>query len=97
MRPCLDRDIEEYFFLHLHPVAPGDLPEGRRRHGFDNLDFHFRDYGVKDNHLCVAMRTLPQYPIESIRTGQYTIEDGRPIWGAELALRLGADQGEGGP
>ena len=83
-RPCLDSDIEEFFFLHLHPVAPGDLPEGRKRHGFDNLDFHFRDYGVKDNHLCVAMRTLPQYPIASIRTGQYTVEDGRPIWNAEI-------------
>ena len=84
-RPCLDSDTEEFFFLHLHPVAPGDLPEGRKRYGFDNLDFHFRDYGVKDNHLCVAMRTLPQYPVESIRTGQYRVEDGRPIWNAEIS------------
>ena len=79
-RPCLDGDIEEPFLLHLHPVDLSDLPEGSRRHEFENLDFHFQDYGVKDKDLCVAMRTLPQYPIGSIYAGQYRLGDGREIW-----------------
>ena len=83
-RPCLDSDIEEFFFLHLAPVELGDLPEGRRRHGFDNLDFHFRDYGVKNRNLCVAVRTLPQYRIKWVGTGQYQIRGGHRIWETDL-------------
>ena len=79
-QPCLDDDIEDSFLLHLHTAELSDLPEGSRKRGFDNLDFHFWDYGVKDDDLCVAMRALPQYPIESIYAGQYRMEDGRTIW-----------------
>ena len=84
-QPCLDGDIEEHFFLHLHPVELSDLPEGSRRYGSEGLDFHFRDYGVKDKDLCVAMRALPQYPIESIATGQYRFGDYRTIWTAWIS------------
>ena len=39
--PCNRADTEARFFLHLIPADVEDLPEVRRQHGFDNLDFEF--------------------------------------------------------
>ena len=83
-QPCADSDIEDFFFLHLTAVEPSDLPEGRKGHGFDNLDFQFRDYGVKNGDLCVAVRPLPPYRLESVGTGQYVMGEGRQIWRASF-------------
>ena len=54
------------------------LPEDRREHGFDNLDFEFSSFGIVDEGRCIAVRDLPEYTIELILTGQFA-EDGR-IW-----------------
>ncbi len=86
-RPCLDSDIEDFFFLHLFPVELSELPEGRREYGFDNLDFHFHDHGVKSGDLCVAVRTLPEYGLERVDTGQYVMGTGRRIWETSLTHR----------
>ena len=43
--PCAEEDANAQFFLHLIPADASDLPEERRRHGFDNLDFAFRGPG----------------------------------------------------
>ncbi len=82
--PCAEEDVRARFFLHLRPVDENDLPEGRREWGFDNLDFAFADWGLRQDERCVAVRYLPDYPIASARTGQFT-GNGR-IWGAEFAL-----------
>ena len=84
-KPCLEEDIENFFFLHLAPVRLSDLPGDRRRHEFDNLDFLFGDYGIKAGATCLGARRLPPYPIKSISTGQYvmdmgTVEEGTQIW-----------------
>ena len=68
---CGGGDVDGRFFLHLYPVDEADLPEHRRRHGFDNLDFAFEKYGFRGGGRCVAVRALPEYEIVSIRTGQY--------------------------
>ena len=86
-KPCVKEDMEKRFFLHLAPVRLSDLPEGRRRYGFDNLDFNFSLYGVSSDGVCLAGRTLPQYAVARITTGQYALETGRPVWATEIPLQ----------
>ena len=74
--PCAEEDANAGFFLHLTPEDEGDLPEERRRYGFDNLDFSFGDRGRRTGERCVALRHLPDYPVVAVRTGQFT-EEGR--------------------
>ena len=76
------------FFLATFPLDNADLPEARRPHGFDNLDFDFADHGFSGGAICFAMRALPEYPIKRIHTGQFIItEDGfRHAWEAEAVL-----------
>lgn len=58
-------------FLHVHPDRLDDIPENRRPHGFDNLDFHFHDEASDENGRCVARLPLPEYDIDRIRTGAF--------------------------
>ena len=64
-------DPEDPFSLHVAPADPDDLPEHRREHGFDNLDFDLSRIRQDFWPRCVVMRLLPDYPISSIRTGQF--------------------------
>ena len=84
---CAAADVEARFFLHVRPSNPADLPEDRRAIGFDNLDFGFRDrdYVFEEGGRCVAVRSLPAYPIASIRTGQWVRGEGES-WAAEAAF-----------
>ena len=84
LEPCDEEDVRARFFLHLLPVDENDLPADRREFGFDNLDFNFADRGLRRDGRCVALRRLPDYPIASVATGQFT-GDGE-IWKAEFAL-----------
>ena len=75
------------FFLHLIPVDVDDLPDYRKRHGFDNLDFRFKDYELPLTERPVAVRERPAYDIAGIRTGQFVVnEDGSytNLWEAEV-------------
>ena len=81
---CTDEEAEARFFLHVVPVDEGDLPEHRREYGFDNLDFTLAARGARIDGDCVAVARLPDYPIATIRTGQY---DGTgALWTAEFPL-----------
>ncbi len=82
--PCDEDDVRARFFLHLNPVDENDLPEERRKFGFDNLNFHFAHWGSRRDGRCIAVRPLPDYPIDSVATGQFT-ERGE-VWIAEFAL-----------
>ena len=81
--PCEPADTAR-FFLHVTPERVGDLPEDRREHGFDNLDFDFFPRGALFEGKCAARAALPEYPVTSIRTGQYD-GDGE-IWTAEFGV-----------
>ena len=75
------------FFVHLYPVDVGDLPDHRKRHGFDNLDFRFGNHALPLTERRVAVRELPGYAIARVRTGQYRInEDGSftQLWEGEV-------------
>ena len=78
---CTDADAR--FFLHVYPANEGDLPEHRREHGFDNLDFTLAAHGARIDGDCVAVARLPDYPIATVRTGQY--DETGALWTAEFA------------
>ena len=81
---CTDGEANARFFLHVVPTDENDLPEHRREHGFDNLDFTLATRGARIDGSCVAVVPLPDYPIATVRTGQY---DGTgALWTAEFAL-----------
>ena len=83
---CNDADIAPRFFLHVYPADRADLPEHRREHSFDNLDFNFQQYGMREGERCVAMRPLPDYEVARLATGQYVSGTG-PIWRFEFRPR----------
>ena len=82
---CTAADREAWFFLHLTPANPGDLPGDRRQSGYANLDFQFEWRGLELGDDCVAIVPLPNYPIAAVATGQYT-GAGR-IWETALPLK----------
>ena len=81
---CANRDA--VFWLHFVPADAAVLPAARQEIGYDNADFEFRQRHRKYwlNGRCVIERTLPEYDIIAIRTGQYT-EAGR-IWEGEYLM-----------
>ena len=84
--PCATRDVETPFFLHVFPADVSDLPAGRERSDFDNLDFHFGLRGAIFVGLCVVSADLPEYDISSIRTGQFS--DGIQTWRVDYNFEL---------
>ena len=84
--PCAPADTEPPFFLHVIPDDANDLPGDRKQHGFDNLDFHFSsNNGRRFGGKCLVTRSLPDYTITSIRTGQYIPGEGQ-IWVGTFTL-----------
>ena len=81
---CVAADTAAGFFLHIIPGDIADLPGDRQDAGFANLDFAFARYGGSFDGRCMAAVPLPNYPIKTIRTGQYVPGQGE-LWAAELA------------
>ena len=85
-RPCAPEDARAKFFLHIMPSDMRVLPDYRHEHGFDNFDFNIDGSEVQaSDNWCLAMRRLPRYPIERIRTGQYVSGEGQ-LWRADVEL-----------
>ena len=85
-RPCAAEDTQASFFLHIIPVDAHDLPDDRREDGFDNRDFNFTGLDVQAlDDWCIAIATLPDYPIGRIRTGQFVSGEGA-LWRAEINM-----------
>ena len=82
--PCAPADTEAWFFLHIDPVDPDDLPEGRQQYGFDNLDFLFDRQATRFDETCLTTVELPGYGIARIRTGQY--DDTGQLWSVDFTL-----------
>ena len=75
--PCAHDDAANRFILHVIPVDTSVI-EGRTQ---ETLDFSFME--GKDWHVgeaCVVSRDLPNYPIASIRTGQYNASESAHDW-----------------
>ncbi len=86
--PCASADTEALFFLHLRPVDVNDLPDDRKKNGFENRDFDFGWRGMRLGGRCMARIPLPEYAIARISTGQFvTVEGGyNHLWEAEIHL-----------
>ena len=68
---CTQKEKTSRLFLHVVPVDVSDLPESRKKFGFDNLDFSFDMYGGNvGGGRCLAQVFLPEYPIAKIFTGR---------------------------
>lgn len=88
--PCDADDIAPRFFLHIIPARVDDLPEWRKPHRYDNLDFNFHLHGVALDGKCAAKVPLPAYAIKSVRTGQWNA--GGQIWSAGFPFAAAAIQ-----
>lgn len=82
--PCASADTEAWFFLHIDPDDPADLPEERKRWGFDGRDFIFDRQATRFDGACLTTVELPDYDIARIRTGQY--DDTGQLWSVEFTL-----------
>ena len=91
---CGADETEGRFFLHAYPSHRDDLPESRREHGFENLDFDFAEYGRVFGDGCLAAVPLPGYGIERLRTGQRAAGGGES-WEAEIRMGGRAAEGQG--
>ena len=80
--PCVLRDIDARFLLHIFPADAADLPVAWVERGFANADFEFADYGALFEGKCVAIAPLPDYGIDRIRAGQYVKGEGA-VWRVE--------------
>ena len=95
---CSPEDAEPEFFVHLVPVDVNDLPSHRKQHGFDGLNFDFRNHLLIKEGICVARLELPDYAyaIAAVRTGQFTGE-GKKIWEGSFEFVESADDGKAAP
>ena len=82
---CYAEDTQARFFLHIIPEDASDLPADRKPSGFDNLDFRFAEYGANLGEVCVAVRELPGYEVERVRTGQHVSGEGS-LWRVEFGV-----------
>ena len=90
--PCSAADVQAEFFLQVIPEDVEDLPADRRRHGFDNMHFHYGNTAaLAFGGRCIAERPLPDYPVARIRTGQFTLE-GDLIWMAAFPVGAAEDE-----
>ena len=81
---CDWADVKTRFFLHLVPVGD-DWDAGREPYGFNNADFMLEEHGSWSGEVgspCLAEVPLPEYPIATITTGQFT-SAGR-VWDGEI-------------
>ena len=80
--PCGRGDGAARFFLHVTPMNADDLPDDRKPHGFDNLDFSFESRGVRFEGKCMVSVDLPTYPVAEVTTGQFA--GGERLWEAKI-------------
>ena len=84
--PCVAENTENRFFLHVFPDDANDFPEGVGALGFDNLDFNFYDRGELFDGKCIVSVDLPDYAIDTIRTGQ--LVEGMQNWMVDYNFEL---------
>lgn len=84
---CDEDDLDNRFFLHVHPESVNDLTEERRQFGFDNLNFNLFDRGGELKGECMTLVDLPDYEIREINTGQFVAGQG-PVWEVDFRVAV---------
>ena len=82
--PCAPDNTVHPFFLHIYPIDRNDLPNPGQQGGFENIDFVFAEYGSLSDGKCTVVLELPEYGINSVRTGQFVL-GGAEIWEVTLS------------
>ena len=80
--PCAPSDIADPFFLHISPERTEDVQQSEV--GYEDKDFDFRLNGAAFEGKCAGFVPLPDYPIASVRTGQFGDEG--ELWDAAFAF-----------
>ena len=70
-QPCSDDDAAGTVELWVKPIDPVHLPPDTPYSDGADMNFGFSRFGAKLGDLCVIRRSLPSYPIRSVRTGQH--------------------------
>ena len=81
-KPCRHSEIEGVVYVHVFPRNVANIPDDRKRSGFDVLDFRFPYAGVIFDGTCMATIPLPDYQITTIFTGQYS--EGELLWSGRI-------------
>ena len=71
---CPAADVADRFFVHVYDS------DGAR----ENLDFWFRERGLRHGDRCMATVALPDYAIDRVAFGQYDASG--HLWETEIAL-----------
>lgn len=81
-----DPHATDYVFMLFFPVNRNDLPITAREAGYETIDFRFQSFSNVYGTKCIAVRFLPDYPLERILT-RVTASDLHAIQpGATLAI-----------
>ena len=78
---CSYTDLEQKFVLDVYPLDPSDLFDPQVP--FNKLDFSFNPFPIGGR--CLTTRSLPEYGISLIRTGQQD-KDGILVWEGEYSF-----------
>ena len=89
-RQCAQGDARGRFALSIYPANAADIADGMRAKNLahNSLNFDFAEYGAMVEGVCVIIRSLPDYPISRVRTGQWIPGEGG-LWSAEMRLEVG--------
>ena len=72
---CGAEDIADRFFVHAYAADGG---------GRENLDFWFRERGLRHGDRCMATVELPEHAVARVVAGQH--DGSGPLWEADLAV-----------
>ena len=75
---CGAEDVEDRFFVHVHPADGG---------GREAINFWFRERGLRHGDRCMASVELPEHGIARVAFGQYDASG--HLWEAEFAFPAG--------
>ena len=82
-------DSEPTVFLHVVPVKVADLTVDRQQYGFENHDFDISlALSRTAAQRCVVVKSLPDYSIAAVRTGQYDPGSGSRFWMSEFRFAV---------
>ena len=84
--PCVREDAgRDWIFVEVVPEDRKDLHRGRWGYRSGEFGVWFQEFGVQFEGKCIAVLSLPDYPISVIRTGQKIHpRDGGYRWKVEI-------------
>jgi len=82
---CGADDARGRFWVNVHPVQGGDIPQDRRAHGYESIAFVFPQYGVRFDGGCLIAVPLPDYMMRTIEAVQHIPGEG-DLWKTAVSM-----------